>query len=338
MNQFKSAAYKSPLIISGVYLFFSALWIAFSDQWVLNYVDDPVQITTIQTYKGWFFISLSAVVIYFLVLTSNKNFIKLFDRHLSVQKSFNDELEKQVADRTFQLEQINEELESFSYSVSHDLRSPLRAISGYTTLLVEDYKEKLDQKGEQFLGIIKSEVIRMGELIDDLLSFSRISRTGLKISSFDMNELVDSCIVELKRVYPDKDVEFKLEELDDTDGDPALLKQVWTNLLDNAIKYQKRDERAFVQIGCRSEHDSNQITYFIKDKGVGFDMEYADKLFGVFQRLHPKEEFDGTGIGLALVKRIVNRHHGHVWAESELNSGSTFYFSLPMNISQSQKS
>lgn len=329
MNQFKIETYKSPIIISAIYLALSAVWIAFSDQWVLNYVDDPVQITQFQTYKGWFFISISATVIFFLVLSSNNNFIKLFERHLSVLKSFNSDLERIVTDRTHQLNEINEELESFSYSVSHDLRSPLRAISGYSTILLEDHHEKLDQKGRTYLTVIKSETKRMEMLIEDLLSFSRVSRTGLKVGEIHMNELIDTCISELKRAYSGREIEFNIEKLENSIGDPALIKQVWFNLLDNAIKYQKQDKPAIVAVGCRMEQMNDRIVYYVKDQGVGFDMEYADKLFGVFQRLHSDEEFDGTGIGLALVKRIINKHRGQVWAESELNSGSTFFFSLP---------
>lgn len=331
MKEFKFAAYRSPFFISSIYLFMSALWITFSDQWVLAYVDDPVQITAIQTYKGWFFISVSAILIFILVLSSNKNFIKLFNRYITTLKNFNNKLEAQVEERTLQLKQANEELESFSYSVSHDLRSPLRAISGYTGMLNENYKDKLDESGNNFLDIIRSEVKRMDVLIDDLLAFSRLNRTGLKLVDFNMKELVEKSVSDLVHAYPDLDFEIDLEELHDTSGDPNLLKQVWTNLIDNAFKYHKKEEKPVIIIGSTLEEKSNEIRYFVRDKGVGFDMKYADKLFGVFQRLHSKDEFEGTGIGLATVKRIISRHNGTVWAESEKDQGSTFYFTLPLH-------
>ncbi len=334
MKEFKSAAYRSPFIISAIYLFLSAVWITFSDQWVLTYFDDPVQITSVQTYKGWFFITLSAVLIFFLILTSNKNFIKLFDRHVSTLKNFNHQLEQKVEDRTIQLKQTNEELESFSYSVSHDLRSPLRAINGYSNILNEEYKEQLDENGKKFLAIIRNEVKRMDMLIDDLLAFSRLNKTGLKRIDFNMKELVENSVEELVHAYPGLEFEIDVEELHDTPGDPKLLKQVWKNLIDNAFKYQKSGEKPIIKIGSVPEQKNNNILYYIKDNGVGFNMKYADKLFGVFQRLHSKDEFDGTGIGLATVKRIISRHNGSVWAESEKEKGSTFYFSLPLEVNQ----
>jgi len=247
-------------------------------------------------------------------------------------KSFNRKLEQQVEERTKQLELINQELESFSYSVSHDLRSPLRAISGYTSLLQEEHSKKLNDEGKDFLGIIESEVKRMGRLIDDLLAFSRLSRTGMQINEFNMEELVQKCIEEISRVDSLDFVQFNIQDMEKANGDPNLLKQVWVNLISNAVKYRKESEHPVIKIGSVLDAENQRVIYSIQDNGVGFDMKYSDKLFGVFQRLHSEDQFEGTGIGLALVKRIVNRHRGEVWAESEPGIGSTFYFSIPLNF------
>mgnify|MGYP003131836575 CR=1 FL=1 len=443
---------RSPLFIAGIYFIFSSIWIIYSDSWVLGFYDEPEAITRIQTIKGWFFVTLSSIVIYLLILTSNQTILKYFKNKLRIEniyeatfeqaavgivhhdeeynwmrfnekfsdmlqyskselmkmsidelvypddldygkeldqkvlngelnsyqiekryrrkdesimhvllsktiardtdnqymffvsvlkditylkeienklESFNIQLEQQVEERTKQLEAINEELESFSYSVSHDLRSPLRAISGYSNLLLEDHKDQLNSEGKEFLDIIHSEVGRMGNLIDDLLAFSKLSRTGMQIVEFDMDDLVQKTIEEVVRANSKRAAHFDVEKLHHVNGDPNLLKQVWINLMSNAVKYQRKGVQAEIIIRSIEDVENQQIIYSIKDNGVGFDMKYTDKLFGVFQRLHSDSEFEGTGIGLALVKRIVNRHNGEVWAESEPGSGSVFYFSIP---------
>ena len=446
-------AKRSPLFIAGLYLICSVIWIIYSDSWVLRFYDEPQTITNIQTYKGWAFVSVSAVVIYLLILSSNKTILKFFKNKLRVEnifeatfeqaavgivhhdenynwmrinekvcemlqysstelmklsiedlvhpddlqygkemdlqvlggelssyqiekryrrkdksiihvllsksiakdtenqhmffvsileditylkeverklENFNNILEQEVEERTKQLESINEELESFSYSVSHDLRTPLRAISGYSNLLLEEYEEQIEGEGKEFLGIIKSEVSRMGNLIDDLLAFSKLSRTGMHIIEVNMSELVLQCIDEVNRVNFNQDVQFDVGELKDSNADPSLIKQVWMNLISNAVKYRRENVQTKIKIRSVKDKLNQKMIYSIKDNGVGFNMKYADKLFGVFQRLHSDDEFEGTGIGLALVKRIVNRHNGEIWAESEPEVGSTFYFSLPL--------
>ncbi len=443
---------RSPLVIAGVYFIFSSIWIVYSDSWVLSFYADPEAITKIQTFKGWFFVFLSSILIYLLILSSNKTILKYFKNKLRVEniyeatfdqaavgivhhdeeynwmrfnekfsdmlqyskselknisledlvhpddleygkeldqkilkgelnsyqiekryrrkdesiihillsksiakdtdnqnlffvsvleditylkeienklENFNVQLEQQVEERTKQLEAINEELESFSYSVSHDLRSPLRAISGYSNLLIEDHQEQLKGDGKEFLNIIRDEVKRMGELIDDLLAFSKLSRTGMNIIEFNMDDLVQKCIEEVNRVNSNQVVHFDVEKLESVKSDPNLLKQVWINLLSNAVKYQRKNVKPEIKISSNEDIENQLIIYSVKDNGVGFDMKYADKLFGVFQRLHSDSEFEGTGIGLALTKRIVNRHKGKVWAESEQGVGSVFYFSIP---------
>jgi light-regulated signal transduction histidine kinase (bacteriophytochrome) len=239
----------------------------------------------------------------------------------------NAHLEERVSVRTAQLELANQELEGFSYSVSHDLRTPLRAIEGFSSILCEDHADALDNEGRRLLNVIVDGTRRMSQLIDDILAFSRFGRVDMIVRSIDMTRLVHSVIDDLARETICPHLSFKVAPLLSAIADPATIRQVWVNLIGNAIKYTGRNETAVVEIGSRAE--DGQSLFFVKDNGVGFDMQYADKLFGVFQRLHSVDEFAGTGIGLAIVKRIVGRHGGHIWAEGAINVGATFYFSLP---------
>ena len=238
------------------------------------------------------------------------------------------ELEQRVLERTEQLEAANKELESFSYSVSHDLRAPLRAIDGYARMVEEDYRDKLDDEGRRFLGVVRSEAIRMGQLIDDLLRFSRLGRQTLIRISIDMTGLVREVYTQLQHENDNLSADLRIADLPQIKAEPSLMRQVWNNLLQNAVKFSRRRKDILIVVGSYINH--GEAVYFVKDNGVGFDMRYADKLFGVFQRLHNQNEFEGTGVGLALVQRIIHRHGGHVWAESELDKGATFFFSLPL--------
>jgi len=237
-------------------------------------------------------------------------------------------LEERVAKRTSELEAANQELEAFSYSVSHDLRAPLRSMAGFAQLLAKAYQGKFDQKGDRWLAIIQTETQRMGRLIDELLNFSRLGRQQMKSSPVDMAALAQTVIQELTPQQNGHTLKFDLQSLPSARGDQALLHQVFVNLLSNAIKFTRDREAASVEVGVRGG-DGAENTYYVKDNGVGFDPQYAHKLFGVFQRLHHEDEFEGTGVGLALVQRIIHRHGGRVWAESELDHGATFYFTLP---------
>jgi PAS domain S-box-containing protein len=242
-------------------------------------------------------------------------------------RQLNAELELRVMRRTAQLEAANKELESFSYSVSHDLRAPLRAIDGFSRILLNDHAGRLGAEGQRLLGIIRANTQNMGQLIDDLLAFSRLGRREVKVADLDMETLVRDAVVELQNTLGDRTVEWDLKPLPATRADRALMHQVWVNLLGNALKFTRLKEAAVIEVGCRPARDED--IYYVKDNGVGFDMQYAHKLFGVFQRLHRYEEFEGTGVGLALVQRIVQRHGGRVWGEGQVNGGACLYFSLP---------
>ncbi len=242
-------------------------------------------------------------------------------------RCLNSELEQRIEERTCKLEEANKELEAFSYSVSHDLRAPLRAIDGFSRILLEDYAEKLDENGKRVLDVIRSNTKNMGRLIDDLLAFSRLSRKPIEASAINMSELANDVFQQLKSGLANQKIQFNLRPLPGATGDPALVRQVLVNLLSNAAKYSRPRAKTVIDVNGRCEN--GDCIYCVKDNGVGFDMTYAQKLFGVFQRLHTVDEFEGTGVGLAIVQRIVHRHGGRVWAEGKVDRGATFYFSLP---------
>lgn len=244
---------------------------------------------------------------------------------MTIQK-LNNELEQRVYERTIQLEAANKELEAFSYSVSHDLRAPLRHINGYVDLLNNRFRDNLPEKAIHYLTTIANSTKEMGMLIDDLLQFSRTSRQDLNKVNLDMNLLVSEVIAKIKQGINKRNIKWSVQELPEVVGDVSMMRQVWVNLIDNAVKYTRPNDLAEIKIAFRVER--NNYVFSVQDNGVGFDMKYAHKLFGVFQRLHSKEQFEGTGIGLANVQRIIHKHNGKVWAEAELNKGATFYFSI----------
>ena len=242
-------------------------------------------------------------------------------------KLHREHLEELVTERTVQLETANKDLESFSYSVSHDLRAPLRAIDGFSQILLDDYAAKLDDEAKRLLNVVCDNTKKMDQLISDILQFSRAGRTELERDEVDMAALAQSVWQELAPMRGTRQISFKLGSLPKAHGDRSALAQVMTNLLSNAIKFTRLCDQAVIEVGGRKEQ--NETVYHVKDNGVGFDMQYTNKLFGVFQRLHSMEEFEGTGIGLAIVKRFINKHGGRVWAEGKVNEGATFYFALP---------
>lgn len=241
---------------------------------------------------------------------------------------WNECFEQRLRERTAQLLAANQELEAFASSVSHDLRAPLRAVDGFARILEEEHAAQLDEAGRRALGIIRNESQRMGRLISDLLEFSRLGQRELRRTDADMAALVREQYERLRECGASRELEFQVSELPRASADPALLRQVWSNLLDNALKYTRHTPRA--EICVDGWRQGNEIIYSIRDNGAGFDMRYVGRLFGMFQRLHTTSEFEGTGVGLALVKRIIQRHGGRIWAEAHVGRGATFYFSLPV--------
>ncbi len=260
--------------------------------------------------------------------------LSVFARDISERKKaeqkiqlLNESLELKVLERTKQLEAANRELESFSYSVSHDLRTPLRAVAGFSAILRERADKMLPDERDRITKIIVDNAALMGRLIDDLLEFSRLGRMELRFTQTNMDALVKDCIKELTYGI-EKPIDFEIADLPFCEADTSMVKQVWMNLLGNAIKYSSKTTHPRINVGAKT--GKKYTTYFVKDNGVGFDMKYASKLFGVFQRLHRKDEFDGTGVGLALAKRVTDRHQGKIWAEASEGKGACFYFSMPL--------
>jgi PAS domain S-box-containing protein len=230
--------------------------------------------------------------------------------------------------RVREVTEANRELETFTYSVSHDLRAPLRAVDGFSRSVVADYGDRLDEEGRRLLDVVCRNVEKMGNLIDDLLTFSRLGRKEIHISDINMNEMAKEVFQELNSPLVNRKINFIVKTMPPSRGDAPIIRQIWFNLLSNALKYSKKKEVSVIEIGGRV--DGNENLYYVKDNGVGFDMRYVNKLFGMFQRLHDVEEFEGTGVGLAIIQRIVHRHGGRTWAEGKVDEGATFYFTLPV--------
>jgi light-regulated signal transduction histidine kinase (bacteriophytochrome) len=253
----------------------------------------------------------------------------VLDRALAVRRLRQDNaiLSQRVSERTAELEAANKELDAFTHSVSHDLRAPLRHIQGFAGILAERFAAQIPPEAQRHLGIIVSGAKRMEQLIEDLLRFSRTGRQPLSSHVIDMNSMADGLIAEMKREITDRAITWKVGDLPPCQGDPSLLRQVWVNLLSNAVKFTAKRNPAEIEVG--SEPGEGGHTYFVRDNGAGFDMQQADKLFGVFQRMHRQEDFQGTGVGLSIVQRIIVRHGGRIWVQSEVDAGTTFYFFMP---------
>jgi signal transduction histidine kinase len=259
-------------------------------------------------------------------LSTKEEIISRQNEELQSEITERKRIEQQILLLNANLQNAVKELEAFSYSVSHDLRAPLRSITGFSNALLEDYGDALDEGAKRYLQLIQSSADDMGRLIDNLLAFSRMGRRAMEYENVSMTRLARSVFDELRHSAVDRKLELKAEAMPNARGDRAMVRQVFANLFSNAIKFTAPRETATIEVGARTEN--GETVYYVKDNGVGFDMRYANKLFGVFQRLHRADQFEGTGVGLAIVQRIVHRHGGRVWAEGKVNEGATFYFTL----------
>ncbi|HEY9044826.1 MAG TPA: PAS domain S-box protein [Ohtaekwangia sp.] len=300
-------------------------------QKLTNYVLEGGRLESHETKRITKFRNILDVLVSSALITdsSGEQSVAVTERDVTKEKLAGEQIRQltiRLQNNIIQLEAANQELESFSYSVSHDLRAPLRAVSGYANILEESYAKNLDEEARTVFGTIQRNVKRMGQLIDDLLDFSRLGRNEVPKLPVNMAQLVERIITEFNQSTNHK-ASVSIHTLPQVYGDQSLLRQVWVNLISNAIKYSSKGKEPWIEIGANPGDD--ETIFYVKDNGVGFDMRYSDKLFGVFQRLHGVREFEGTGIGLAIVKRIVSKHGGRVWAEAEVNRGATFFFSLP---------
>jgi len=318
-----------PRTVALIYLGVGALWIFFTDRLLVWLHVDPARMLELQTLKGWFYVVGSTVLLYLMLRRYEHGHQVATQALLESQdqvRRVNAELEQRVAARTLQLEATNRELEAFAYAVSHDLRAPLRSMSGFSQILQETAPDTLDDKSRDYLRRIRDASLRMSTLIDDLLSLSRISSSELVPRSTSLSQITTDAAATVRDRYPGRELLITIAPGMNVHGDTRLLRIAMENLLDNAWKYTANAESPQVTVGMQAGTDGP--VYFVRDNGVGFDMAYSAKLFGPFQRLHAESQFPGTGIGLVTVQRIVARHGGRIWAEAEPNRGATFYFTL----------
>lgn len=326
-----------PLVITLVYLVLGTSWIFFSDRAVEHYFPSFDQIARFQTYKGWFFILVSAGILYLLLRRYHHRSVRSLvlasevTTALAVSenevRSVNQELEGRVAQRTQQLAAANRELEAFVHAVSHDLRAPLRSMAGFSQALQDAAPASLDDRSKHYLRRIQEASQRMATLIDDLLQLSRISQSQLLPRELDFTQLTREMAEQVRERYPDREVTLVIQPGMAAHGDARLLRIAMKNLLDNAWKYTACNPAATVTVGC--DVGGAEAQYSIRDNGVGFNMDYAGKLFGPFQRMHTESQFPGTGIGLVTVQRILARHGGRIWADAAVDKGAVFTFTLP---------
>lgn len=313
-----------------VYAIAGSVWIIVSDSLVSTISDDPEVLTHLQTYKGWLFVATTTFILFFTLKRPLRKLSEESDRRTRAEneiREINLRLEEKVRQRTRQFEEANREMEAFIYSVNHELRAPLRTLKSFIDILTEESAKGLDDEGLRILGIIRSNAEQMQVLIDDLHSLSNITKNSLKITHIDMTSMVKALCHEVQTFSNNRDTKFVIGSIPDADADNTLIKQVWINLINNAVKFSgKRSDPTITITGSKK---GNELVYSIMDNGIGFNPAYTDKLFGAFNRLHSRTDFEGTGIGLSVVRRIIHRHGGRVWAESEPDKGATFWFTLP---------
>jgi light-regulated signal transduction histidine kinase (bacteriophytochrome) len=318
-----------PSRIALIYLAFGILWIFFTDRILLWMRVAPEDITRLQTAKGWLFVIGSAALIYILLRRYQRQDHEAVHALIASQaevQRMNAELEARVVERTQQLKTANRELESFAYAVSHDLRAPLRSMSGFSQILRDSSPVGLDEKSQHYLQRIHESSQRMSSLIEDLLALSRISRAELSVRPANLSQIADDAAAAVRERNPNHEVAVTITPDMEVHGDPRLLRIAIENLLDNAWKYTARRDHAQITVGV--QQGETGPVYFVRDNGVGFEMQYAGKLFAPFQRLHAESQFPGTGIGLVTVQRILARHGGRIWADAKPDEGATFFFTL----------
>lgn len=309
--------YFAPVLLSSIWLkkrtWFAPVLLAS----ILIFIQVLARAIGFTFYEDYFFIVMFIFAVVMVAFLSER-----IEKVRILNKS-NEDLQRERK----KLEDANEELEAFAYSVSHDLRVPLRAIDGFSRILMEDYQEELDDEGKRLINIIRENTKKMGQLIDDILQLSRAGRQEMKISPIDLESMFKNIFEELKLSNEQRNVQMEIKPLPKVYGDRTLLQQVISNLLSNSFKFTSPRDPAIIEVGAEAGKKEN--IYYVKDNGVGFDMKYSGKLFGLFQRLHGQNEFEGTGVGLSIVQRIIRRHGGDVWGEGEVDQGATIYFSLP---------
>jgi len=317
--------------IAGTYALFGVVWIAFSDQAIAQLVADTDELTRLQTWKGGFFVVITAVLVFVLsrsVLARQAHLIDELRASESEVRALNAQLEQRVRERTVQLEAANQALEAFSYSVSHDLKAPLRGIDGYSQIVLEDYGPALDDEGRRFLGNVRHGVAQMHQLIDDLLAYARLERRSMARQRVDLASLVRAVTAERAAEVAQRQVQLQVDVPELTVGaDIDGLAIVLRNLLGNALKFTTRAATPGVEIGARA--DADKVLLWIRDNGIGFDMKFHERIFEIFARLERAEDYPGTGVGLALVRKAVQRMGGRVWADSAPGQGATFFVELP---------
>lgn len=293
---------------------------------------DPELVGVVMTGQGTIDTAVKAMkagaVDYILKPFKLSAILPVLSRALAIRRlrAENLELQRCVRKHAAELEEANKELEAFSYSVSHDLRAPLRAVDGFTGMVLARFADQMPPDAKRLLQQVENSAKRMGQLIEDLLRFSRLSRQTISKSRVNVSEMVNGIIQELRNEAGDREIETRIGELPDITGDPSLMRQVFVNLLSNAFKFTRKIQ-AVIEVGCDTAGAEN--VFFVRDNGAGFDMAYANRLFGVFQRLHTQDQFEGTGVGLSIVQRIVQRHGGRIWAQSEVGKGAAFFVALP---------